>query len=163
MRLTRAVAIAVCVVGLLGPATSASADITGFLGLAGGPATRGAKGVSVGAGFVIVGVEFEYSDLGEDFAGGAPHVRTGMANALVQTPAAVGGVQLYATAGGGLYRHDLGTASETSVGTNVGGGAKITLAGPLRVRIDYRYFRFAGSPIGADGVHRVYVGANLTF
>jgi opacity protein-like surface antigen len=163
MRLQRAMAITIFVGALFGSGTSAFADITGFLGLAGGPSLRGAKGVAVGVGLVIVGVELEYSDTGDDLPGGAPRIRTGMANGLLQTPAAVAGMQLYATAGGGVYHHELGGLTETNVGINVGGGIKKKLIGPLRIRIDYRYFRFSGSPIGAEGVHRVYVGANIKF
>jgi hypothetical protein len=36
------------------------------------------------------------------------------------------------------------------------------LAGPLRARFDYRVFRLRGEPLH-DVVHRLYVGANLTF
>jgi opacity protein-like surface antigen len=163
MRLQRAIAIAVFVGTFLGFGTPASADITGFLGLAGGPSLRGVKGVAVGASLVIVGVEVEYSDTGDDLLHGAPHIRTGMVNALLQTPVAVRGLQFYATAGAGLYNHELASLSETNLGINVGGGIKKTLAGPLRVRIDYRMFRFWGSPIGDDVVHRLSVGANLRF
>jgi opacity protein-like surface antigen len=163
MRLQRTMAIAIFVGALFGSGTSAFADITGFLGLAGGPSLRGAKGVAVGVGLVIVGVELEYSDTGDDLPGGAPRIRTGMANGLLQTPVPIAGMQFYATAGGGIYHHELGGLTETNVGINVGGGIKKKLIGPLRIRIDYRYFRFSGSPIGADGVHRVYVGANIKF
>ena len=59
-----------------------------------------------------------------------------MFNGLVQTPRGViPGAQLYATVGGGYYRvrFEPIDLQETGVGTNVGGGVKITLAGPLRV------------------------------
>jgi opacity protein-like surface antigen len=163
MRLQRAMAIAVFVGTISGSGTPAFADITGFLGLAGGPSVRGAKGVAIGVGLVIVAVEFEYSDTGDDFPEGAPRIRTGMANGLLQTPVPIAGMQFYATAGGGIYHHELGGLTETNVGINFGGGIKRKLIGPLRIRLDYRYFRFSGSPIGADGVHRIYVGANLKF
>jgi opacity protein-like surface antigen len=163
MQLQRAFVIAGVVGALLGFGRTASADITGFLGLAGGPSLRGAKGFAVGVSFVIVGVEFEYSDTGDDLSAGAPHIRTGMVNALLQTPLTVRGLQFYATAGAGIYNHELASLGETNLGVNLGGGVKKTLVGPLRVRVDYRMFRFSGSPIGDGVVHRVYVGANLRF
>jgi len=161
MRLQRVVAAVVFVGTLLGFGTLACADITGFLGLTGGPSIRPAKGVAVGVGLVIVGFEFEYSDTGDDLSQGAPHIRTGMVNGLLQTPIALGGMQFYATAGAGIYNDELGILSETNFAVNLGGGVKRKLIGPLRLRIDYRMFRFSGSVIGSDIVHRLYVGANL--
>jgi len=50
----------------------------------------------------------------------------------------------------------------TGFGTNVGGGVKIDLVGPLRVRLDYRIFK-----LGSDAVYgtsnRFTVGANIAF
>ena len=37
--------------------------------------------------------------------------------------------------------------SETNVGVNVGGGVKMSLAGPLRLRLDYRVFTLKGTPL----------------
>jgi len=87
-----------------------------------------------------------------------------MFNGLVQTPVAIAGFQPYATFGGGAYHETLsvGDISETSFGTNVGGGAKISLAGPLRLRVDYRIFNLKGSPLHAT-VQRLYAGVNLKF
>jgi hypothetical protein len=39
---------------------------------------------------------------------------------------------------------------------------KITLAGPLRARIDYRVLRLNGDPLHSV-VHRAYAGLNLAF
>jgi opacity protein-like surface antigen len=147
----------------LAGSTPASADITAFLGWSGGPSVRDGWGLSAGIGFVIVGIEFEYADASESVENAAPRIRTGSLNLLLQTPMAVGGVQLYGTAGAGGYHQDLGLLSETNASVNLGGGVKINLAGPLRLRIDYRFFRFVGTPIGADTVHRFYVGGNLRF
>ena len=73
-----------------------------------------------------------------------------MGNVLLQTPRGLGPVQIYGTVGAGGYRerYDAIDASTTSVGTNVGGGVKINLLGPLRVRVDYRVFKLSG-----DAVH----------
>ena len=72
------------------------------------------------------------------------------------------GTQFYATAGAQGYQETLGAIDETHFGTNIGGGAKIKLLGPVRVRLDYRIFKLQGSPIH-DVYQRFYVGANLKF
>ncbi len=143
----------------------ASADITGFLGVTTTPANRPAKGFAVGAGMLIVGFEFEYASTSDDLLVRAPSLHTFMFNGLLQTPFPIAGMQLYGTAGGGGYRETLSGAvnpKETNVAVNVGGGAKISLAGPLRLRVDYRVFTLKGSPRYAT-VQRLYAGINLKF
>lgn len=159
MRLSRVVALTVL---LVAAATPAFADATLFIGSTSTPSNRQAKGVAVGVGLLIVGFEFEYSNTSEDTAKSAPQLRTGMGNALLQTPFAIMGFQPYFTAGGGLYRETLGTLQETQFGMNTGGGVKINLLGPLRARVDYRVFNLRGSP-QQSVVHRVYAGVNLKF
>ena len=134
---------------LLTPST-ASADITAFLGTNPTPVNRVTTGFGVGAGLVIVGFEFEYGHTRENLEELAPSLRTYMFNGLLQTPIPIAGMQFYGTAGGGVYRETLdllaGDISETNVGINVGGGVKVNLAGPLRLRFDYRIFTLQGSP-----------------
>jgi hypothetical protein len=142
--------------------TPAAADITAFIGSATSPSSRLARGVAIGGGFLVLGFEFEYADAVEDEDSGAPSLRTGMGNVLLQTPIAISGFQPYFTTGGGVYRERLGNDSSTDFGMNVGGGAKISLAGPLRVRVDYRVFTLRGSP-RTSPVHRFYAGVNLNF
>jgi hypothetical protein len=148
---------------LMSPAY-AHADITGFLGVTTTPANRPAKGFAIGAGLLIVGLEFEYANTSEDVVEAAPALHTFMFNGLLQTPFPIAGMQLYATAGGGVYRETLSTidSQETNVGINVGGGAKISLLGPLRLRVDYRVFTLKGSPQHSN-VQRFYAGVNLKF
>jgi hypothetical protein len=140
----------------------ASADATFFIGSTTTPANRAAKGFAIGAGLLIVAFEFEYSNTNEDVLDAAPSLKTGMGNVLLQTPVAIGGLQPYFTTGGGMYRERLGERQETSFGGNVGGGVKVSLAGPLRVRLDYRVLTLQGDPLHSR-VHRVYAGANLKF
>lgn len=140
----------------------ARADITAFLGLTPTPERHALKGFSAGLGLVVVGFEFEYAQIGEDALEQLPGLRTYSGNVLVQTPIPVMGTQFYATAGAEGYRETLGAAQETHVGTNIGGGAKIKLVGPLRVRVDYRIFKLQGSPMH-DVYHRFYVGGNINF
>jgi opacity protein-like surface antigen len=158
----RPAVLAAAVVAWLVGSAPASADITAFLGLSGGPSVRQSWGLAAGLSLVVVGIEFEYGDTSESPEDAAPRIRTGNLNLLVQTPA-LGGVQLYGTAGAGGYRQNLGLQTETNATVNLGGGVKVNLAGPLRLRFDYRYFRFLGAPFGGDNVHRVYAGANLKF
>jgi hypothetical protein len=82
-----------------------------------------------------------------------------MLNGLIQTPTRT---QLYLTAGGGVFRERLAGGGETMVGTNIGGGVKLPLAGPLRLRLDYRVFNLRGTPLHATP-QRFYAGVNLAF
>ncbi len=145
---------------LAATASPARADITAFLGLSPTPARHGLQGASVGAGFLVVGFEFELARISEAIADLAPGLTTYSGNVLAQTPTDT--VQLYGTVGAQGYRETLGTLRETHVGTNIGGGVKIKLVGPVRVRLDYRIFKLQGSP-QHDVYQRFYVGANLKF
>jgi hypothetical protein len=146
-------------------ASTASADLTGFVGVNTTPVNRPVKGVAIGTGLIIVGFEAEYADTSEDLVFGGPRLRTVMFNGLAQTPIPIARMQFYVTAGGGFYRESFSTdqiAHETNVGINVGGGAKISIAGPLRLRVDYRVFTLKGSPRYTN-VQRLYAGINLKF
>lgn len=145
--------------GLLSRPASASADITFFVGLAPTPQTRQLRGASAGVSMLIVGFEFEYANTAENTAALAPGIQTGMFNALVMTPT---NFSLYATVGAGLYRESLGGINVTNVGTNIGGGAKIPLVGPLKIRVDYRVFTLRGTP-RYNHPQRLYVGINFAF
>lgn len=148
-------------VALLVPAT-ASADITAFLGVNPTPSKRTLTGVSLGVGLLVVGFEFEYANTGEDLDENAPGLRTVMLNGLVQTPFPIGGMQFYGTAGVGGYRETLDDASETNAGMNIGGGVKMNLVGPLRLRLDYRVFTLRGDA-RHERPQRFYAGLNLRF
>jgi hypothetical protein len=140
----------------------ASADFTAFLGTNPTPVNRLTTGLSVGMGLVIVGFEFEYGHTRDDADDFVPGLRTFMFNGLLQTPVPIAGMQFYGTAGGGVYREYFEDVSETNVGINVGGGVKVSLAGPLRLRFDYRVFTLQGSPRHSKP-QRFYAGLNLKF
>ena len=140
----------------------ARADATVFLGTTTSGTHRAVKGFAGSVSLVIVGFEFEYASAGDDPSSLAPSLKTGMGNVYVQTPFAIYGFQPYATTGGGLYKEALGAHEDTSVGSNVGGGVKVTLAGPLRLRVDYRVFKL-GSGALESPAHRIYAGLNLKF
>ena len=160
---------------VLGCWSTAAADITAFVGATTDPGTRTTKGIAVGAGLVIVGFEFEYADAGGDdedepscLSGGSgeckPSLKTGMVNVLLQTPRGLAPLQVYGTIGGGLYRERYAAIDETDTGfgSNVGGGVKFDLVGPLRIRLDYRVFRLTGDTLYKTP-KRFYAGANLAF
>ena len=81
---------------------------------------------------------------------------------MFQTPVAFFGFQPYFTTGGGLYRETLGTHQDTSFALNTGGGVKIALIGPVRLRVDYRVFRLGSGALHSPA-HRIYAGLNLKF
>ncbi len=148
--------------GVVGAPSTARADITGFIGATMTPENRLASGFSVGMGLLVVAFEFEYSSTPEDLAAGAPSLRTGSGNVLLQTPIPVFGVQPYFTTGGGFYREVLGAHEQTGFAPNIGGGVKISLAGPLRLRVDYRIFTLGDDALYSP-THRIYAGLNVAF
>jgi opacity protein-like surface antigen len=159
MKSVRTAMLAAVLTGLA--ATPAFADITGFIGADLTPKSRHTQGFAVGGGLMILGFEFEYASAPEDPASHAPSLNSGMGNMLLQAPFSIYGFQPYATAGAGIYSETLGTHNEKNVGLNTGGGVKISLVGPVRLRLDYRVFKLNGAL--DSPVHRVYVGLNLKF
>jgi hypothetical protein len=159
MRMRLAGLAAVCLVCFT--PRSAGADATLFLGTTTSPTHRPVRGFAFGVSLVIVGFEFEYANTNEDATLNAPSLKTTSGNVFAQT-FGLAGVQLYATTGAGVYRERLGPDQETSMLINAGGGVKVTLAGPLRARVDYRVFNLRGHPQHAK-VQRVYAGLNLAF
>ena len=140
----------------------AAGDITAFLGFTPTPDQHGARGFAFGFGLLFIGFEGEYSNIGEDEDDLLPGLQTFSGNVLLQTPIELSGIQLYGTLGAGGYREQLIEARETYLATNLGGGAKFRVIGPLRVRADYRVFRLHGNPVH-ETYHRIYVGGNLAF
>ena len=155
----RVLTTALCTLGCAAPAF---ADLTGFLALSPSPERHPGWGAALGFGLLVVGFEFEYSDLKQDREEGVPGVKTGMGNLMIQTPVPISGWQFYGTVGGGVYRQRLGDLTETSFVGNIGGGAKVTLTGPVRLRFDYRILNLRGDPFHSK-IHRFYAGLNLAF
>ena len=157
----RALVLAAALVGV--PAR-ALADGTIFLGTNTSPDARTVRGASVGFGLLLIGFEFEYANTSQDEENLAPSLKTGMGNILLQTPFEIFRMQPYFTTGGGFYRERLDPIDyqETNVGLNTGGGVKITLVGPLRLRLDYRIFKLVGDPLYSTP-RRLYAGLNLKF
>ena len=140
----------------------ARADATAFLGRTSAGDDRGVnKGFAVAASLLVVGFEFEYANSAEDPTDGTPSLRTTSGNVFAQT-FGLPGFQLYATTGAGMYRERFGNDQETAFLLNNGGGIKINLAGPLRLRVDYRVFSLKGKPRHST-LQRIYAGLNLAF
>lgn len=158
-RLVQTLFVACAVLAMARPAT---ADVTAFLNASPTPGLHFGRGLAAGAGLVVVAFEIEAAQILEQTSDAEPGLTTGMANVLVQTPIEVSSLQFYGTAGVGLYRERLAARQETSGAANVGGGVKIRLAGPLKLRLDYRLFRLQGAPLHATW-HRFYAGATLGF
>ncbi len=138
------------------------ADATVFLGANLTPTNRAVRGGALGAGLLIIGFEGEYAFTPDDPEAAAPSLVTGSGNVLLQTPFAVLGLQPYVTTGAGIYREKLGTHQDTSFALNTGGGVKVSLVGPLRLRVDYRVFKL-GSGALSSPAHRISLGLNLKF
>jgi hypothetical protein len=160
MNLMRAIAMATLVSGL--SAAPAFADITAFIGANTTPANRQVRGAAAGIGLIIVAFEFEFANTTDDPTASAPSLTTGTGNVLIQTPVAFFGFQPYFTTGGGLYRETLGTHQDTGLALNTGGGVKVALIGPLRLRVDYRVFKLGSGALNSPA-HRLYAGLNLKF
>src|SRR5215471_3062788 len=164
MRYRRALSrlvLAALVLLALSPAL-AHADATLFIGANTSPVNRTAKGAAIGAGLLILGFEFEYSDTTDDVASAAPSLKTGTGNLLVQSPVAFAGFQPYFEIGGGIYHEELSPISNTGFVGDTGGGLKISLIGPIRLRVDYRVFTLKNGALTTP-THRVYAGVNLKF
>ena len=143
--------------------SAAFADLTAFFGVNPTPSNRVVRGFSGGLSLVIVGFEFEYANSSEDESELAPGLKTYMVNGFLQTPFPIAGMQFYGTAGGGVFHETLFDVGETNVGMNFGGGVKINVLGPLRLRLDYRVFTLQGDDVRHSKPQRFYAGLNLKF
>ena len=159
MRPLRAMGIALVLLSIAAPAR---ADITALIGANTTPDNRRVLGGALGFGVLIIGFEGEYAFTPDDPRAAAPSLKTGIANIVLQTPVPFFGIQPYFTTGGGFYQEELGLHSDTGFALNTGGGVKVTLAGPIRLRVDYRIFKL-GSGALYSPAHRVYAGLNLKF
>jgi hypothetical protein len=159
----RGLVVFLLAVALLAVPRRAAADATAFVGVHHTDAgNRPLVGFAIGAGLVIVGFEFEYMSASEDLAVRAPGLRMGTGNAYVQNPIPISGLQFYGIVGAGVYRERLADFSDTNFTTNLGGGVKVSLAGPFKLRLDYRVLMLHGTPIHETS-HRFAAGLTLAF
>jgi hypothetical protein len=157
-----AISAAAAVISIVAPDARADVNLTGFLGASTTPSTRSARGLAAGAGILVVAFEFEYSNMSQEQASGTPALDTAMFNGMIQTPFVVKRLQFYGTIGGGIYRETLGDYDRVSSGIDYGGGVKISIAGSLKARMDYRLFDLHGSA-RVPKPQRVYGALMLSF
>ena len=116
----------------------------------------------------ILGLELDYTKTIGDAS--ATEIQTFGGNFIVQSSPRARRLQYYGTLGFGVYGEtdDRGGSGEVATG-NFGGGVKLKLAGPLRLRLDYRVFLLGDTAdASADFVvrkhpQRVSVGVGLAF
>jgi hypothetical protein len=116
---------------------SARADATVLVGLTSVDALRPSYGFSFGYRPSAVGFEIEYlSTTPGDYSAG------GIFASLIVQPVTISKVQIFAVGGVGVWGEGFAGGKRTGVlnAGNVGGGVLVPLAGPLRLRLDYRLF-----------------------
>ena len=140
----------------------ASADLTVFAGRISTPAAPATRGAALGISLQPAGVEFEYAGTSADRAAGSPALRTGLFNLILAAPRRAGRFRIYGSVGGGLYHQRLDTHAQIGLAASAGGGVNVSLAEPLRVRLDYRVLALRGAARHRRP-RRVYVGLNVAF
>ena len=116
---------------------SARADGTVLVGLTSVDALRPSFGFSFGYRPSAVGVEVEYlSTFPGDYSAG------GIFASVIVQPVTISNVQIFAVGGVGVWGEGFAGGKRTGVlnAGNVGGGVLVALAGPVRLRLDYRLF-----------------------
>jgi hypothetical protein len=146
---------------LLAASSPARADLTVFAGLQSAPAIRPTTGIGLGFGLLVLGWEVEVARVSERLEDQAPSISSGTGSVYVQNPIPISGVQFYAIAGAGIYRERLDAYQQTDVHVALGGGAKISLAGPLKLRLDYRIFKLRDAR--SSNPQRLSAGLTLAF
>ena len=143
-------------------AERAFADATFFAGSTSTPG-RATLGAAVGLSLEPVGVEFEYGATPADPAAGNAALRTGLFNLVAATPARHGRrVRIYGAVGVGAYRERFEEHARTGLAVSGGGGLWVRLAGPFRLRLDYRLFALRGSALHGRP-RRAYAGLGVAF
>jgi hypothetical protein len=147
---------------LLGTASPVFADLTIFAGSTATP-HRTTVGVALGLSLQPVGLEFEYADTSADTLAGSPARRTGLFNLVLGTSfRSASRIRFYGALGAGAYREHLAEQVRTGLAASGGGGIYFRLAGPLRIRLDYRLFALRGNDIPRRS-RRIYAGLDLAF
>ena len=141
----------------LGTPAPARADLTAFVGRNTTLSSQ-VTGFAAGLSLLMFGVEFEYSGTAQTYPAAPNALHTGTVNLLAQAPFVISRLQFYGTIGGGLSRKKAGNLTETYRASNAGGGVKIVVSGPIRLRVDYRIITFRRTRN-----HRFYTGLNLAF
>ena len=152
---------------LMNPVT-ARADATVLVGLKSVKGLRPSCGFSFGHRPSVVGFEIEYlSTLGETAPG--DYSAGGIFVSLIVQPVTISNVQIFAVGGFGVWGEGFKGGKGTGVfnAGNVGGGVLVPLAGPLRLRLDYRLFLLGKADetgaIAPSSKHPQRIAAGLHF
>ena len=157
----RGVSIALLALLLGTAADRAFADMTVFAGTM--TASRTTVGATLGLSLQPVGLEFEYADTSSGRRPGNRALRTGLFNLLLGASFPSGDrIRIYGTAGAGAYRESLAEQTRTGLATSAGGGIYLRLAGPFRIRLDYRLLVLRGDALRRRP-RRVYAGLDMAF
>ena len=144
-------------------AAPASADITGFLGANTTPDNRPVKGVPSAPAFWS---SASSSNMPPPIRmtpnGERRRSRPAWATCCCRRRSPIFGLQPYFTTGGGVYRERLASTRHTGFGLNTGGGVKISLAGPMRLRSTTGCSNWEAARCYSPA-HRFYAGINLKF
>jgi hypothetical protein len=143
----------------------AYADLNAFTSLATG--TRPTFGWSFGRANEAVGFEVEYAGF-PSARDARPLIGTIGASAIIQMPPRHNGIRWYGTVGFGIYGESLADRGGSSGNNRNGGvGVKLPLAGLLKVRVDYRYFRLHADEPGTrpqhTDSHRLSAGLTIAY
>lgn len=123
---------------------SARADGTVLLGLTSAGTLRPSFGFSFGYRPSAVGVEVEYlSTFPQQSPGG--YSAGGIFGSVIVQPVTISHLEIFAVGGVGVWGEGFKGGKRTGVlnAGNVGGGVLVALAGPLKLRLDYRLFLLA--------------------
>jgi hypothetical protein len=151
---------------------SARADGTVLVGLTSVGALRPSFGFSFGYRPSAVGVEVEYvSTFPQNSPGG--YSAGGIFGSVFVQPVTISNVQIFAVGGVGVWGEGFTGGKRTGVlnAGNVGGGVLVALAGPLKLRLDYRLFllgQVSEAEVGAIAPsrkhpQRIAAGLHFTF
>jgi hypothetical protein len=95
----------------------------------------------------VIGFEVDHMRTLGDQTPSRPRIEWTGASMLVQFHIVPRRLQAYGAVGGGVYTQTLGGDRSAGGGAaNAGGGVKIALAGPLKLRLDYRVLFLSDDP-----------------
>jgi opacity protein-like surface antigen len=153
--------------GLARPAAAQAIEMgTVFLGVT-MPASRPAFGFAFGKTPAPVGFEVEYAHPLSRPSPGQSVLSTVAITVLVKTPVRVGAATVYGAGGFGIAGESLdGGKGSLNTASNFGAGLTVPLAGPMALRLDWRFFHIGSSPDGAPShanVQRFSAGVSFGF
>ena len=138
------------------------ADLTVFAGRA-TTIYRASGGAALGLSLEPLSLEFEFAIAPAQRSVGKPALRTGLFNLMVGTPSRTGRrIDIYGLVGGGMYRERFEEHAVTGFALSGGGGFYLRVAGPFRLRVDYRLFALRGNALHRRP-GRAYAGLGVAF